>query len=322
MGERTMKSLNYLRFIKFTAVILPLLLSTAVVSVGQKVTRSEAEVTILVTAMPHDDKSRAVAGRLESSDFAVFENKQKQKIVSVKNADDSPIVFAVLVQDNLIGGVNNQLPEIRDFIRGLPKGSKAMVGYVGTGSLQVRQNFTTDLNKAADSLRIVTGSPFSEPYSPYLHVVDALKLFTNQPSDERRMLLLISDGLDDTFGFRLSSPLYSVYLDNAVRTAQRNRVAVFTIYASSTTTRRRSRMAYNYGQGSLLRLSDETGGQALFSGIEFVSFDPYFREYRNLLKDQWLITYESATTGKGFRRIDVQTDFDIDLQFPDGYYPD
>lgn len=316
-----MRTFNFLKYIKIVSVMLPLLLLTAAVAVGQKVARSDSEVTILVTAMPHDDESRAIAGRLEGSDFAVFENKQRQKIVSVKKADKSPIVFAVLIQDNLIGGVNNQLPEIRDFIRDLPEGSRVMVGYVGTGSLQVRQDFTTDLNKAADSLRIVAGSPFSEPYSPYLHVVDALKLFKDQPSTERRMMLLISDGLDDSFGFRLSSPLHSVYLDDAVRTAQRNRVAVFTIYASSTTTRRRSRMAYNYGQGSLLRLSDETGGGALFSGIDFVSFDPYFKEYRNALKDQWLITYESATTGKGFRRIDVQTDFDIDLQFPAGYYP-
>ncbi len=310
------------RFTKFLAVVLPLLFLTAVTGFGQKITRSDSDVTILVTAMPHDDESRDIAGRLQPSDFAVYENKQRQKIVSVKKANDAPVVFAVLIQDNLIGGVNNQLPEIRDFIRELPEGSKVMVGYVGTGSLQVRQSFTTDLNKAADSLRIVTGSPFSEPYSPYLHVVDALKLFKDQPSDERRMMLLVSDGLDDTFGFRLSSPIYSVYLDNAIRAAQRNRVSVFTIYASSTTTRRRSRMAYNYGQGSLLRLSDETGGEALFSGIDFVSFDPYLKEYRNALKDQWLITYESATTGKGFRRIDVQTDFDIDLQFPDGYYPD
>lgn len=307
---------------KFWAVVLPLVLLAAASSFGQKVTRSGSDVTILVTAMPHDDESREIAGRLQGSDFAVFENKQKQKIISVQKADASPVVFAVLIQDNLIGGVNNQLPVIRDFIRALPEGSKVMVGYVGTGSLQVRQSFTTDLDKAADSMRIVTGSPFAEPYSPYLLVVDALKLFKDQPSNERRMLLLISDGLDDTFGFRLSSPLYSVYLDNAIRVAQQNRVGVFTIYAPSTTTRRRSRMAFNFGQGSLLRLSDETGGEAFFSGIDFVSFDPYFKEYRNLLKDQWLITYESNTTGKGFRRIDVRTDFDLSLQFPAGYYPD
>ena len=80
-----------------------------------------------------------------------------------------------------------------------------------------------------------------------------------------------------------------------------------------------SRHAVNYGQGSLLRFADETGGEAFFSGTDFVTFDPYLREYRELLKNQWLITYRSKTTKKGFRKIEVTTDFDIHLHHPAGY---
>ena len=38
-----------------------------------------------------------------------------------------------------------------------------------------------------------------------------------------------------------------------------------------------SRIAVNYGQGSLNRLADETGGEAFFTGTDFVTFDPYFK---------------------------------------------
>ena len=56
-----------------------------------------------------------------------------------------------------ISQVGNELGVTRDFIRSLPEGSRVMVGYITTGTLQVRQPFTTDLEKAAKSLRIPTG---------------------------------------------------------------------------------------------------------------------------------------------------------------------
>ena len=52
-----------------------------------------------------------------------------------------------------------------------------MVGYVTAGSLQVRQPFTTDLEKAAKSLRIPISSVSSAPYNPYVEVLEALKKF-------------------------------------------------------------------------------------------------------------------------------------------------
>src|SRR6266850_5864306 len=65
-----------------------------------------------------------------------------------------PLNIAILIQDDLISMVGNELGVTREFIRSLPAGSRVMVGYITAGSLQVRQPFTTDLNRAAGSLRI------------------------------------------------------------------------------------------------------------------------------------------------------------------------
>ena len=64
--------------------------------------------------------------------------------------------LAILIQDDLVSQVGNELGVTRDFIRSLPPGSRVMVGYITAGTLQVRQPFTTDLEKAAKSLRIPT----------------------------------------------------------------------------------------------------------------------------------------------------------------------
>ena len=69
-----------------------------------------------------------------------------------------PINLAILVQDDLTSQVGNELGVTADFIRTLPRGSRVMVGYITAGTLQVRQPFTNDLNRAAQSLRIPVSS--------------------------------------------------------------------------------------------------------------------------------------------------------------------
>src|ERR671914_477785 len=63
-----------------------------------------------------------------------------------------PVNLAILIQDDVTPQVGNEIHITRNFIRSLPRGSKVMVGYVTSGSLQVRQPFTTDLDGAARSL--------------------------------------------------------------------------------------------------------------------------------------------------------------------------
>ena len=66
--------------------------------------------------------------------------------------------IAILIQDDLTSRVGNELGVTRQFIQALPAGSRVMIGYITAGSLQVRQPFTTDLNRAANSLRIPIAS--------------------------------------------------------------------------------------------------------------------------------------------------------------------
>jgi hypothetical protein len=277
-----------------------------------------SDVTILVTAHPHNERAREIAAKLQPEDFTVLEEKQKQRIISVKRASEAPPIIAVLIQDDLVSRVSNEIAGIKDFICSLPEGWRVMTAYIRAGSLRVAQDFTTDRMRAAESLRIVTGNRSAAPYSPYIPVVEALKRFDTQP-EGHRIVLLVSDGLDISQGFRDASPIFSLYLDQAISEAKRRSVAIFSFYAPSVGLTSVSRLAVNYGQGSLNRLTDETGGDAFFSGTDFVTFDPYFKELNELLYLQWLITYRSQNTGAGFRRIEVTTDYDLHLHYPAGH---
>src|SRR5215510_1049260 len=139
------------------------------------------------------------------------EDQRKQEILQ-------PLNIAVLIQDDLISQVGNELGVTADFIRSLPKGSRVMVGYITTGTLQVRQPFTTDLASAASSLRIPLATTAASPYNPYVEVIEALRQF-NSSWQNQNVVLLISDGLDTSRGFDVTTAANTVDLLRATREA-------------------------------------------------------------------------------------------------------
>ena len=198
-----------------------------------------------------------------------------------------PLNIAVLIQDDLISRVGNELGVTREFIRSLPAGSRVMVGYITAGSLQVRTPFTTDLNRAANSLRIPIGSTSASAYNPYVEVIEALKKF-DASWHGHNAVLLISDGLDISRGFDTSSAGHTVDIDRTIAEANRRNAAIFSFYAPSVGLTSRSYLAASYGQSSLERVSHDTGGRAFFQGSNgFVTFDSYFSRLRAELNRQY-----------------------------------
>ena len=257
---------------------------------------------------------------LQNVDLTVSEDGEPQTILSVRGVGtNSPITLAVLIQEDLVPSVGNEIKSLAEFITGLPKGSRVMVGYLRTGSLQTRQKFTTDLEKAAKALRPPSGFANSGPYNPYVEVIEAVKKFDAQPLG-RRAILLVSDGLDISRGVDSSAPTQSVDLQRAVNESQRRSVAIYGFYAPTVVASVNPGLAAN-AQSSLLRLSNETGGHAFFSGTGVpVSFDPFLRELDVSLEKQVALTFLSTHMNKGFHRLEVKSVTPgVKVTYPSGY---
>jgi hypothetical protein len=198
-----------------------------------------------------------------------------------------PLNIAILVQDDLVSQVANELGVTRDFIQSLPQGSRVMVGYITAGTLQVRQPFTTDLEQAAKSLRMPIASRGSSAFNPYVEVLEALRKFESDWTGANAVLL-ISDGLDTSRGFDSTAAGHTIDIDRTISEANKRQVAIFSFYAPSVGLTSHSRLAASYGQSSLNRVSDETGGRAFFQGSTgFVTFDSYFARLRETLNRQY-----------------------------------
>ncbi|HJY30633.1 MAG TPA: hypothetical protein VJ306_21545 [Pyrinomonadaceae bacterium] len=210
------------------------------------------------------------------------DNNEQRSLQSIE-----PLNLAVLIQDDLISQVANEIGVTKDFIRSLPEGSQVMVGYITAGTLQVRQPFTTDLEKAAKSLRIPTSSRSSAPFNPYVEVIEALRKFESSGTNANA-LLLISDGLDTSRGFDSTAAGHTLDIERTINEANKRHVSIFSFYAPSVGLTSRSHLAASYGQSSLNRVSKETGGRAFFQGTSgFVTFDSYFSRLRETLNRQY-----------------------------------
>ncbi len=321
--------MNFNKFSKIISAIFLIPLLFVFVS-AQKSSQNNPErpqqkvrtVTIPISIFTKKELQENQAEEFVQADrLIVEENGDEQTILSIRSVTTTSLALAVLIQDDLSSDANLQLQEVKKFIRGLPKGSRVMVAYLRGGSLNIRQKFTDDLEKAADSIRIIIGSASVAPRSPFDGVNDTLKRFDALPTG-RRAILLISDGLDVSGGVRNSSPGQSIVLDEAILGSQRRGVAVYSFYASGSLTSGGNSQLINNGQSSLLRISEETGGRAFFSGsFTAVSYEPYFKALGLLLSRQFALTYLSTHLKKGYYKVKVtSTNPEVKIEHPKGYY--
>lgn len=266
-------------------------------------------------------KNSRMQRELDVVNFNVREDGEEMRKLSIRWLGNSPLMLSVLIQDGIVPSIGNEMKALGEFIRSLPEGSRVFVGYIRTGSLEVRQKFTTDLDRAANALRPPVSFASAAPSNPYTEIIDSLKRFESQPAG-RRAMLVVSDGLDYSRGFDTVSIVQSLDLQRAINEAQRRGVAVYSFYAPSVILDVRSNRLLAAGaQSSLERLSQETGGRAYFQGLDApVSYEPFLKDVSTSLTRQLALTYLSTNPKKGFHRIEITTDRDdIELNYPFGY---
>lgn len=279
---------------------------------------SARPVTVPVTIKVRGNKPE----ELQLLDLTVNEDGEAQSMLSIRSVyTNSPMAIAILIQDDLVSSVSLEIKGLRAFITALPKGSRVMIGYIRSGSLEVRQKFTGDLEKAASALRAPLGVGSASPYNPYVEVLEGLGRFDSQPAG-RRAMLVVSDGLDTSRGIDSSNPGQSLDLQRAINQAQRRSVAVYSIYAPSVAlAASRNLLLSGNAQSSLERLSAETGGRAFFQGTGApVSFSPFLSELGACLDRQIALTYLSTHSNKGFHRLQIRAlTTNVELSYPSGY---
>jgi len=257
-------------------------------------------VTMTVTAIGKKQSPPPI----KKDDVELFQGKERMQVANWRRGDT--LFLAILIDDSLDRTVALEWKDLKAFIDAQPQSTYVAVAYTRNGTAAVAQDFTNDHALAAKALRTPLGGQGAFT-SPYLSLQDWLKRWPDAGGD-RRSILMISSGVDY---FRGGFDPIDPDLESTIERAQKQNINVWTIYyPDEGHVGRRYFRVFN-AQANLSRLSEETGAESFYLGVERpVSLKPYFDEIQEHLNNQYLLSFNATGAGtKGkFERVRVATE--------------
>jgi len=243
-------------------------------------------------------------------DLRVTQGKDSRSVTDWVAACDNQagLDLFILIDDASDASLGVQLADLRAFVNSQPSTTSVGIGYMRNATVEITQNFTDDHAAAAKALRLPLGSTGAYG-SPYLSVIDLMERWPQ--TTNRREVIMVTDGIDRARGGPRSRGLMLISpdVDTASTVAQRTGTIIHSIYAPGV-----GRLHHNFweatnGQNGIAKLSDETGGESFFLGLEpAVSFKLYLDRIQKILDNQYILTFE-ATPGKkaGLQAVRITT---------------
>ncbi len=287
----------------FVLVVLVIALTMCTVAAQDTSTPAGVPVRMVVTV---EAKHGSNVPEISREDVMVYEGRDRDKVTDwlPLQADRAGLQFFVLIDDASATSLGSQLDDLRQFILAQPESTKIGVAYMQNGVAQILQNPTGDHVQAAKALRLPLANPGASA-SPYFSLSDLIKRWPE--GNERREVLLVSDGIDRFWGSGPGDP----YVDSVIEQAQKAGVLVFAIYTPGEGHYGHNYWRINWGQNYLSQVAAETGGESYYIGFTGapVSFAPYLEEITRKLGRQYLLTFLAKPGKKGrMQNVKLQTE--------------
>lgn len=216
----------------------------------------------------------------------------------LRGANDG-LQLVLLFDESARSYLSLQIPSLRKFIEGLPPSAEVAVAYMQNGRALMAQTLTRDHALAAKSLRLTNGIP-GITGSPYFCLSDLAKHWPSQ-AKTRRVVFMVTNGEDPYYGGR---DLQDPYVSAAIADSQRAGLLVYSIYFRNTG--RTGQLGTLFGQNYLSQVATGTGGDTYANLMSSpVSFDPYLKEFKLSLENQYMLTV--AARGSGLQRLKVKS---------------
>jgi VWFA-related protein len=218
----------------------------ALIASAQEPIRVEVkDVIVPVTVV--SDKGKFVSD-LNKEDFQVFDQGKLQDLTFFTRERNQPVVVGFLMDLSSASKIQwkNYEEAATELVYTLLPGDKKFSGYlIGYGTeAEVMVNTTSDPDPIIEKLKKIKPGGGSALYDAIYQACTNRKLVPGEPTEPRRVIIIIGDGHDNAS---------TQTLDEVLELAQRNQV---TIYGISTT----AFGASSDGDPNLVRLAQETGG--------------------------------------------------------------
>jgi VWFA-related protein len=296
---------------------------------SQEAPTIKVDVSVVNILCSVRDKNGGLVGNLNRDDFLVTEEGQPQQIKYFERQTDLPLTIGLLVdvsgsQENLIGIERDAAGQF--FTQVL--GKKDLAFLISFGSeAELLQDLTGSprlLRKALDDLRVSSSvggmhpgpvPTMSNPRGTILF--DAVYLASTEKLRSqvgRKVIVLITDGVDQGSRVKLREAIRSAHLSDAV---------IYSIYYFDPSAYAGRGFMLSGDDGDLKRMSEDTGGR-VFRVNKKNSLPKIFQQIQEEMRSQYAIGYTPAAESAegGFRRLEVKTRLKgLKVQARKGYYP-
>jgi len=227
----------------------------------------------------------------------------------------------ILIDDAGSPRLGSNLEDLRTFINAQPPTTSVGVGYMRNATVQVVQNLTTNHAAASKSIRLPLGSAGAYG-SPYLSVIDLMKGWPD--TQNRREVIMVTDGIDRARGGpRWRGLSNNPDVDSAGQVAMKTGTVIHTIYSPGSGRLHRNYWEATNGQMAIAKLSDITGGESFFLGLQSpVSFKPYLDDLQKVLDNRyWLGFSAKPGTKPGLQYVRLSTEVaGVEFSAPDAVW--
>jgi hypothetical protein len=220
------------------------------------------------------------------------------------NATQPNLQLVLLIDDGARPTLGLHLQELQKFIADQPPTTEVAVAYMRNGTAQFTGPFTTDHARAAETLRLPISSAGTNA-SPYFSLDDLMKRWPAHSPDERREVLMITDGIDRYNGLRYDPT--NPYITSTINNAIRNQLVIYAIYFHNAGFADRTGAGINSGQNYLTQLTAAVGGYFFYQGFgNPVDFAPYLSQINRKLSNQYELRVEPRAGEKNLVNLKVQ----------------
>jgi len=300
---------NYLKMLRFPLLVFFVILAAVAVcsaNAAPQAGASNVPVTTVVTVLGPNYTAPPAVGK---TDVVVHTGDRRADVVGwdAAQGEKSALQLAIVIDE--LSNIGNQLDDIRKFVQSQSKETSVGLFYAQNGITQVVAPFSTDHDAVAKKVRITSGYPGAST-SIYLSLMDVMKKFSG---GGRHEILVIADGID-----RFRGDPFSPDVPLTIEKAQKAGIMIHTLYARGPDRFARNLFRSNYGQSNLAQMTDETGGESFFQGLDTpISFAPFLEQLDMVLHNQYFLTFTTPRSSKkggelrGFRTSTEQRNVEI-----------
>jgi hypothetical protein len=290
-----------------TEVVTAILVAGSPAISAPKTNPTGAPTQAVITMRPALGDNRSDG--LEAADVTVLRGNTPVPVVRFErlSGDLADMQLFVLLDDSTrSSSLAIQLPELKTFIESLPATTQVAVGYMRNGTFGLVQAFTADHQEATRALRLPASIP-GENGSPYFVLSDLAKHWPSKQSTNRRVVLMLTDGVDPYYG---AADMDDPYVNAAIHDALKEGVMVYSIYLRGAGFYGRSDWVTNFAQSHLIEVSEETGGHAYSLGFtDPVTITPFLKDFQDRLDNQYRVTIEELKSNeKGVQPVKLRSE--------------